>query len=58
MLCGAMQDLKWKRSDIVLGTKVFWGGKGASSIVANVLENIVINCCLVSSCPLARCRTQ
>ena len=23
-----MQELGWKRSDVVLSTKIFWGGKG------------------------------
>ena len=26
----SMQELGWKRSDYVLSTKIFWGGKGVN----------------------------
>lgn len=28
MLGACMQELGWKRSDLVLSTKIFWGGSG------------------------------
>ena len=30
MGCLAVQELEWKRSDYVISTKIFWGGKGVN----------------------------
>ena len=30
MLNAGMQELGWKRSDYVISTKLFWGGKGVN----------------------------
>ena len=29
-MCTILQELEWKRSDYVISTKIFWGGKGVN----------------------------
>lgn len=29
-MCVILQELEWKRSDYVISTKIFWGGKGVN----------------------------
>ena len=42
------QELGWKRSDYVISTKLFWGGKGVNDrglSRKHLIEGIHVSCC-------------